>query len=87
MRSIVSIDILGALATFSIPVFAANDEPKAEAPADKKICHREEVLGSIIPKRICHTAAEWKQIDTANQEKAERLLTKQRLSGPVNPAT
>jgi hypothetical protein len=85
MRSIISIAMLGALATFTLPVFAANEEPKAETPADKKICRREEVLGSVIPKRVCHTAAEWKQIDTASQSNAERLLAKQRMSGPVKP--
>jgi hypothetical protein len=56
--------------TTAAPVFAKDKEAKSE-PTDKekKICRREASTGSILPARICHTAAEWAQIDQANQDR------------------
>lgn len=46
------------------------------APADKKICRREPVLGSIMPKRTCHTKSEWASIDAANSAAASDALSR-----------
>lgn len=58
------------------------DQPAPPAPA-KKICKRSAETGSILPARICHTAAEWKQIDAANQDGALDLL-RRRGTGMCN---
>lgn len=56
------------------PTFAA-DAPSGQAmsvgsAAEKKICRRETVTGSFMPKRTCHTRAEWEAIEqNANAEK------------------
>lgn len=41
----------------------ASDAAPPPAQKEKKICRREEVTGSIMPKRVCRTAEEWRQID------------------------
>ena len=33
---------------------------------EKKICRSEAVTGSIMPRRTCRTADEWRQIDKAS---------------------
>jgi hypothetical protein len=40
---------------------------------DEKVCRRLEVTGSVIPKRVCLTRAEWEEIDKRNRETAERF--------------
>ena len=52
------------------PAFAGQDK-KADDPAnaEKRICRKVEVTGSIMGKRECRTAAEWKaqqESDAAN---------------------
>lgn len=36
------------------------------AAAEKKVCRSEQVTGSMMPKRTCHTRADWAAIDQAN---------------------
>lgn len=38
---------------------AAAAEPKVEAPAEKKICRREEGVGSRLNRKVCLTRAQW----------------------------
>jgi len=46
----------GAVPAQSAPAAA----PVAAAPVkEKKVCRSEEVTGSIMPKRVCRTQAEW----------------------------
>ena len=47
-----------------------------DASTDKKICRRESVLGSIMPKRTCHTKSEWASIDAANSAAASDALSR-----------
>ena len=50
------------------PAIAADQDAKAEKPEkEKKICRKEAAMGSILQTHVCHTAAEWQQIDQANQ--------------------
>lgn len=43
---------------------SATPAPAKDAP---KICKRTEQTGSrMAPKRVCHTASEWQEIDSAN---------------------
>ena len=59
------------------PAYAAK-EPTSPVDPDKKICRKQETTGSIMTKRICHTKAEWAQIDKVNGQDAERALSKRR---------
>lgn len=56
----------------------AQPAPTAPAPAgsassEKKVCRREDSLGTILSKRVCRTAAEWNAIDAENSRNAERF--------------
>ena len=74
------------LALLASPVPAQQTQPSVpapttssaatDAPADKKICRREPVLGSIMPKRTCHTKSEWASIDAANSAAASDALSR-----------
>jgi hypothetical protein len=46
--------------------------PPKPAP-EKKLCRAEDVTGSIIPKRICHTKSEWESIDQANRRGVDQF--------------
>jgi len=58
------------------PSAATASSGATDAPADKKICRREPVLGSIMPKRTCHTKSEWASIDAANNAAASDALSR-----------
>lgn len=53
-----------ALAQQAAPAPAAS--PAAAAPKEKPICRSIEVTGSTLPKRECHSRAQWQAIDAAN---------------------
>ncbi len=46
----------------------------AAAAPEKKICRREQEVGSIMPKRTCHTKAEWDAIDRVIAGDADKML-------------
>ena len=57
------------VATVASPPTAA---PTATAPVkEKKVCLSENVMGSIMPKRVCRTQAEWQAV---NKEDARRSV-------------
>ena len=60
---------------------------QANAPAQpapqKKTCHSEIETGSIMPHRICRTAAEWQEINAANQRAVEEIRNRQNNSGTM----
>jgi hypothetical protein len=59
--------------------------PVANAPSEKKTCRREEDLGTIISKRVCHTKAEWSAIDAQNARNAERFSNDRDNSRGLRP--
>jgi len=67
-----------AVLAFTIAAFAATPAgAKDKKPIDpnKKSCRREDTTGSIMGgKLICHTQAEWVQIDDASNINARRIL-------------
>lgn len=67
--------VLAVSACLILSATPAIAKDKADTPADpdKKICRTLEETGSILPKRVCHTAAEWKSIDTANERSAQNF--------------
>jgi hypothetical protein len=68
--------LITGLSLFGTAAFA--DTP--EAPKEKKLCRSLEVTGSIMPKRTCHTKAEWAQIDAANAADARQFADRPRAS-------
>ena len=68
------------------PVAAADPQPQtpgqpqqASTPVkQKKICRVDpSATGSILPSRVCHTQAEWDQINQAGEEQARQMLDRQ----------
>jgi len=80
MRKILT---LAALCASSSALYAqATPAPAAEKPVkEKKICRQEDVTGSIMRARICHTKEEWVQIDTENARNARRILGRDSSTG------
>jgi hypothetical protein len=68
------------IAGLSLLGTAAFAEDKPEAPKEKKLCRSLEVTGSIMPKRTCHTKAEWAQIDATNAADARQFADRPRPS-------
>lgn len=71
--------VAAALIATALPVAAhAQDAapPKEQKAADpaKKLCREQAETGSRFKKRICHTAAEWAQIDADNGNAANAAL-------------
>lgn len=77
--------LVASVALIATSASAADDsQPAAKKPVDpqqKVICKTEEFVGSIIPRRICKTKADWEQgaID------AKAALDQKRLTD--NPVT
>ncbi|MBT2187544.1 hypothetical protein [Sphingobium nicotianae] len=65
MRLVISLAMLAAFSGISSPSLSAEDQAQPAPKEEKKVCRREEVSGSIVPKRTCHTKAEWEAIDKA----------------------
>ena len=75
-----------ALSVLAAPVFAQNNDVTAAPKPEKKICRRIDVTGSIIgSKAVCHTKAEWAEIDDANAKAAGDSLARQRDTRPNRP--
>ena len=65
---------LAALCVASTALYA-QAAPASEKPVkEKKICRQEDVTGSIMMARTCHTKEEWAQIDAANSRNAQHIL-------------
>ncbi len=67
------------LLAFALTLATAADPAQVQvqpqpAKAGKKICRREEVIGSIIPAHICLTRAEWSQLDSYYAERDKSFL-------------
>jgi len=62
------------------PALAGQHDHDQDQPREKKICRSEQMTGSIMPKRTCHTAAQWATIDKQNKEDARTTLDRARSS-------
>jgi len=81
MRKLMTLAVLCTLST----ALYAEAAPATEKPVkEKKICRQEDVTGSIMMQRTCHTKEEWAQIDAANARNAQHLLG--RDGGPTGNA-
>ena len=75
---------LAALAAAQAP--SAQDKPTSPATAEKPICHRTAVIGSLVPtKRECHTRAEWAAMARAGNDAARDIIDHDRGGGGSPP--
>lgn len=78
-----------AVFAFAIAAFAVTPAvAKEKAPVDpnKKSCRRLDTTGSILGGRlVCHTAAEWSQIDRVNSDNARDTMSMRNGQGGVHP--
>jgi hypothetical protein len=67
---------------------AATAQPavNVSAAADKKVCKREIATGSVMPKRICKTQAEWDAITAAITDSLDRRANNDRSAGALGGA-
>ena len=65
------------------PAPAPSPASTSIAAADKPICHREVPTGSTLPRKVCHTRAEWAAINAANAEDVDHTLQGRRNSMPI----
>ena len=69
-----SLCVLGLLSLVGSAAFA-DDKPPSAKP-DKKICRREEVIGSVIPAHICMTKAEWDQLAQQSKNSVDKFTSR-----------
>jgi hypothetical protein len=72
--------IAGAVATEPAPQPATQSAATAGVP-EKKVCRRIVVTGSITPKRICHTQAEWNAQAKAEEDSVRQMQDNSRRMG------
>ena len=60
--------LIGLLFLVQASSVPATTPAQAPAPDQKVVCHSEYVLDSRIMQRICHTKAEWDQIEHDSQK-------------------
>jgi hypothetical protein len=68
-----SLLVLGALGMALSAVSAQKPVPPSPKP-DKKICRREDVIGSNIPAHICLTKAEWAQLNDYYEQRDQGFI-------------
>ena len=81
-RTMAAIFVLASSLLASVSM--AQDAP-ADPPKDKRICRKQEVTGSHVPRSICHKASDWVEIDKQERENAQQLLDGRRGVAPVRP--
>lgn len=78
--------LLGLL-TAVTPVSAQNPDPVKTMPAkpvrERRICRREASTGSLFEKSVCHTNAEWRDLEAQHQNDAETLRRSSNSKGPL----
>ena len=76
---IASASVQGSPATPGASQRSAPVASAAPATPEKKVCRREQEVGSIMPKRTCRTQAEWAAIDRETGGNAESQLQDSRF--------
>ena len=64
--------VLAFLAASSAPPVTAAT-PQVRPVKEKKVCVSENVMGSIMPKRVCRTQAEWEVVNKENARRSVEL--------------
>ncbi|HEX6784014.1 MAG TPA: hypothetical protein VF098_05095 [Sphingomicrobium sp.] len=65
----------------STPAADPASAAKAAPPAEKLICHYEQLGESRIAQKICHTKAEWEQLERQSQDDFSSNMNKQNNPG------
>ena len=60
------------LAASAAPLPAAEEKPATPAE-ERKICRRDDAVGTRLAPRVCLTKAEWKARDETQRERKRRL--------------
>lgn len=66
---------------------AATAGDKKPADPNKRICRGIEQTGSIFTHQVCHTRAEWTQINEQNDKETARSVQANRLQSPSQQGT
>jgi hypothetical protein len=78
ITSIAALSLLGAGAAFAQSQDSSGSPATPPAPKDRSqevVCRRQEVPGSRLGgASICHTRAEWAQIDDENRKYSDQAL-------------
>jgi hypothetical protein len=70
--------VIGAFC-LAAPAMAEDTAPAAAKPVkEKKICRHEDVIGSVIPARICLTKAEWAEFDKHYQDTDQSFIERRK---------
>jgi hypothetical protein len=78
MLNLLLVAALGAGAVLGEPPAQPTAQPGqsqsvAAKPAEKTVCRRIVVTGSITPKRTCRSQAEWDEMAKAGEEDARKM--------------
>lgn len=81
---------VAALLTAAAPTPVGEEKAPSAAEGqveEKKICRRDQAVGTRLPPRICLTRAQWKERADANRESNRRLIdrTERDLPEPWPP--
>lgn len=78
MIRILSLAALLAVAP-AVSYAAAPEKASADKPdTEKKVCKREVATGSIMSRRVCHTKAEWDQLEAQGKADLDRTRAMER---------
>nr|WP_250890117.1 hypothetical protein [Sphingobium nicotianae] len=78
---------VAAATAIGAPAFATEKAPSDKSQSndgEKKVCRSDTTTGSIMPKRICRTRAEWAAIDAQGQRNLERNQTMDRSRSMID---
>lgn len=82
MRKTVAI-LFAVTVAGALPATAqVQNAPVAKPKPEKKVCRSEVDTGSIMQKRVCHTAAEWKAIAAANESNTDNFRNRPQTANP-----
>jgi hypothetical protein len=74
MRACTLLGTFCLIAAMAAPAHATESKPQKE----KRICRSETGTGTIMMRKICHTAIEWKQIDQQRERTGEDVMERAR---------
>lgn len=79
------LQIAALLMLQAVPAAEAAPKTPPAAAADKKICRSASDIGSLVPKKTCHTRAEWQAIGEGEAKRTR--LEDRSLDAPAAAGT
>jgi hypothetical protein len=83
MLSIAYVIALAASATVPTAAVEQGSVPVAKPAKEKKICRRDVATGSIMPRSVCRTRAEWDALTAQGQTDLDRARDDQQSRAMV----